>query len=105
MSFRPKQMARFGEFNLEEAVLDILLAAREFDGDGCLGAAEISKRSGIFRDRGDVNIMNDAIATGILVKLSDQNRVERCEQQGRRRGGWRISDAEYERRREDIEFG
>ena len=67
---RPKQFARLGEFHLEEAILDVLLEAKYED--NCIGAADISRRAGIFRDRGIENIMNDAIATGLLVKLRDQ---------------------------------
>ena len=37
MSIRPKQMARIGEFHIQEAILDILLNAYQ---DGCgVGAA------------------------------------------------------------------
>lgn len=42
---RPKQLARMGEFYLEEAVLDVLLEAKH-EGQ-CLGAAEISRRASI----------------------------------------------------------
>lgn len=99
---RPKQFARMGEFHLEEAILDVLLEAKHED--QCLGAAEISRRAGIFRERGIENIMNDAIATGILVKLRDQNKVIRCEQDSGR-GGWELTDQEYERRRDDVNLG
>lgn len=99
---RPKQHARMGMFYLEEAVLDVLLeAAYE---EECLGAAAISRRAGIFRDRGEVNIMNDAIAHGVLVKLSDEGRVERCTQAGTSAGGWKITDNEFETRREDVQL-
>jgi hypothetical protein len=97
---RPKQLARLGQFYLEEAVLDVLL--REAEHGGCIGAGEISHRAGIFRDRGAVNIMNDAITTGVLVKLFDDGKVERCEQPSGR-GGWKLSDAEFLRRRDEIE--
>ena len=97
---RPKQFARLGEFHLEEAILDVLLEAKYED--NCIGAADISRRAGIFRDRGIENIMNDAIATGLLVKLRDQGKVIRCEQSNGR-GGWELTDEEFERRREDTE--
>ena len=99
---RPKQHARMGTFYLEEAVLDVLLEAR-YENE-CIGAAAISKRAGIFRERGDVNIMNDAIVTGILVKLSDENRVERCLQDNEQ-GGWRLTNGEFESRRDDVPLG
>ncbi len=51
MSIRPKQLARMGEFHLEEAILDVLLKAKHEE--ECIGPKEISVRAGIFRDRGD----------------------------------------------------
>ena len=98
--FRPKQHARVGEFHLEEAVLDVLLEAKH-EGD-CLGAATISRRAGIYRERGPHDIMNDAIVQGILNKLAEQDRVERCEQSPGGRGGWQLTKKEYEQRRDDF---
>lgn len=100
---RPKQLARLGEFHLEEAILDVLLeAAHE---EECIGAAEISRRAGIFRDGGggggNVAAMNDAIATGMLIKLFNAGKVERC-QQSPGRGGWKLTEAEFNRRRDDV---
>ena len=102
---RPKQHARMGMFHLEEAVLDILLEARH-EGD-CIGAAEISRRSGIFSDRGvgivsQTGIMNDAIVTGVLVMLCIEGRVQRCTQTHAGRGGWELTDREFARRRDDV---
>ncbi len=98
---RPKQFSRMGEFYLEEAILDVLLEAKH-EGQ-CLGPAEISRRAGIFRERGIQDIMNDAIATGLLVKLSDQRRVQRCTQ-ANNKGGWELTDAEFQIRRDDIQL-
>ncbi len=97
---RPKQHSRMGEFYLEEAVLDVLLEAKH-EGE-CLGPAEISRRAGIFRERGDANIMNDAICTGILVKLHKEHRVERCQQANVKRGGWELTEQEFQVRRDDV---
>lgn len=99
---RPKQLSRLGEFHLEEAVLDVLLdTAYE---EECIGAAEISRRAGIFRE-GDggnpIASMNDAIVTGLLIKLYRAGKVEQCEQEGGR-GGWKLTDAEFDRRRDDV---
>ena len=96
---RPKQHARMGQFYLEEAVLDVLLEAKH-EGD-CIGPADISRRAGIFRDRGEVDIMNDAIATGVLVKLHTEGRVQRCTQPNNR-GGWDLTDHEFALRRDDV---
>ena len=100
IGLRPKQMARLGEFHLEEAILDVLLEARH-EGQ-CLGAAEISKRAGIFRDPGPQVNMNDAIVHGLANKLSIAGKVERCKQTNGR-GGWWLSDKEFERRRDDVQ--
>lgn len=95
-----KQLARIGEFLLEEAILDVLLQA--WAKDECLGAAEISRRAGIFREGGgggsNIRAMNDAIVTGMLVKLRKEGKVERCEQRPGV-GGWKLTEAEFERRR------
>ena len=96
---RPKQMARMGEFYLQEAIMDVLLEASYED--ACIGAAEISRRAGVFRERGKEDIMNDAIATGILVKLLDEKKVQRCKQDNGR-GGWELTDDEFQRRRDDV---
>ena len=100
--FRPKQHGRVGMFHLEEAVLDVLLEAKHKD--ECLGAAEISKRAGIFRDRGTQNMMNDAITTGLLVKLASEGRVERCTQRNGL-GGWNLTADEFAVRRDDLPHG
>lgn len=101
---RPKQHARMGMFHLEEAILDVLLDAKH-EGD-CIGAAEIGKRTGIFRDRGEgivgeKGILNDAIVHGVLIKLTTERRVERCTQPNDR-GGWELTSSEFEMRRDDV---
>ena len=97
----PSQRARIGQRYLEEAVLDVLLEAWR-EGDECIGAAEISRRAGIYRERGVVDIMNDAITTGLLVKLHSENRVERCTQSHANRGGWQLIYNEFISRRDDA---
>ena len=94
-----KHNARSGMFYLEEAVLDVLLAAKYED--KCIGPAEISKRGGIFREGGRENTLHDAISFGILVKLHNANRVERCTQPNGT-GGWKLTDKEFHERREDT---
>ena len=50
-----KQLARFGESHLEEAVLDVLLEVRHEE--ECIGAAEISRRTCFlpgFRRQGEI---------------------------------------------------
>ena len=97
---RPKQLSRMGQFYLEEAVLDVLLEAKH-EGE-CIGAAEISRKAGIYRERGVIDAMNDAIVTGLLVKLHSENRVEQCIQSRANRGGWQLTDNEFASRRDDV---
>ena len=99
MSIRPKQFARMGLFHLEEAVLDVLLETR-YEHE-CIGPAEISRRSGIYRDRGDLDVMNDAIVWGILNKLHSEGKVKRCTQPNNR-GGFELTDQEFNQRRDDM---
>ena len=98
---RPKQLSRMGEFYLQEAILDVLLESSYEN--HCIGAAEISRRAGIYRERGDSNMMNDAIVTGFLVKLEFEKKVERCAQPSGR-GGWKLTTQEFELRRDDIKL-
>jgi len=37
----------------------------------------------------------------MLNKLSDQNKVERCVQENNK-GGWQLTDSEFQRRRDDC---
>lgn len=94
-----KQMGRIAEFYLEEAVLAVLVQAHR--ARKCIGPAEISRRAGIFREPGaggeEIKSMNDAIVTGILVKLHRSGKVERC-QQSANVGGWKVTDEEFDRR-------
>ena len=53
---------------------------------------------GLYRDKGDAG-MNDAIATGLLNQLHEQKKVMRVNQTNGR-GGWRLTEAEYKRRRD-----
>lgn len=95
MSIRPKQLARMGEFHLEEAILDVLL--NMYPEETSIGNAELSRRAGIFRETG-VSGMNDAIVVGMCNKLEAQGKLEKVPK------GWKLSKAEYERRRDDIEL-
>lgn len=106
---RPKQHARLGEFHLEEAVLDVLLEAKHES--ECLGTKTISERAGIFRESGAGDEgaedapkqFNDAIVTGILIKLHRENRVTRCPHPTRSNAkGWMLTDGEFTARRDDV---
>lgn len=99
MSISPKQLGRFGTFYLQEAVLDTLYHHKLNSKYG-LGAAEISRRADIYRERGIADIINDAIVTGILNSLHELNKVERAEQ-STGKGGWKITQSEFEKRGEE----
>ena len=47
--------------------------------------------------------MNDAIVHGLLNQLNDQGKVERAAQPNDK-GGWKLTEKEYERRRDDIDL-
>jgi hypothetical protein len=86
-----QQLASQGEALLSEAVLKILFQEREkvtqpeeFAG---IGAAEIGELTGIYRDRGKLDRMNDAIVTGLLTKLHEGGKVELGG-----RGKWRLTE-------------
>lgn len=99
MTVRPKQHARIGMFHLEEAILDVLLDARHED--ECIGAAGISRRTGIHREAGPTMNMNDAIVHGCLNKMEGEGRVQRCQQENNR-GGWELTEREFASRRDDT---
>ena len=92
----PKHNAWLGIMHLQEAVLGVLAAI--YPSVKCIGAEEISRRAGIFRGRGEVNIINDAITHGVLVLLAIHGKVERGKQDGNNRGGWQLTEEEYEAR-------
>ncbi len=85
----PKEWARLGYFHLQQAILQLL----EENYPDCIGAAAIGKGIGVFRKAGKAG-MNDAIVTGILNSLAEENKAERCEQTNKK-GGWRMTKDEY----------
>ena len=100
---RPKQFGRMGEFYLEEAILDVLLEAKHEN--ECLGAAAIGVKAGIFRESGGAipgapSAFNDAIVTGMLIKLLKNRKVRRCTLPNNRQG-YELTDEEFQTRRDD----
>ncbi len=95
MPDNPKQLARIGEFYLEEAVLNVLLRAQQTR--TCLGPSDISKQAGIYRGSGkkERTSMQGAIAQGMLYKLEEQGRIEQCKQVNGR-NGWQLTNTEFE---------
>lgn len=95
---KPKSLSCLGEYYLKEAILDVLCEA--YSGNEGVSPAEISRRAGIFRESG-VAGMNDAITHGLLNSLVDEGKVERVKP----RKGWRLTEEEFERRRNDMDPG
>ena len=69
----PKQMARLGVFQIQEAILCIL--AEELDG---FHPELISKAIGIRRYTDERFNQSYAIVNAILIKLKEEGYVERC---------------------------
>ena len=92
MIARRKRCAAQGQRYLEGAVLDVLLEAKR-EGK-CTGITKVSREAGIYG--GSDGSMNYFLCGGILLKLHDEGRIGRCRQNSR--GGWELTDAEYERR-------
>ena len=93
----PQEHGRMAMFHLEEAVLGVLLKAKHED--ECIGPAKISRDSDIY----GAGRRNNAITEVILNKLLDEGRVEKCLQTSPgNRGGWKLTDEEYTRRRDNV---
>jgi hypothetical protein len=52
-----------------------------------VGASKISALTGIYRGRGSLNTMNDAIVTGLLIKLHEEEKIERVKRK------WKLTEA------------
>lgn len=73
-----KTLAKEGQDLLKESVLAVLPADKSM-----LGAAEISREAGIYREHGKGGL-NDGIAQGILNLLYEEGKVDKVE------GGWKL---------------
>lgn len=85
-----------GVAHLRVAVMEVLYSAKK-KGE-CIGAAEISRRGGIFRKPGYATKQgSDHIVWGILNSLVKDNLVTKCIQaNGKNR--WELTDDAYEKR-------
>ncbi|MDE2815414.1 MAG: hypothetical protein OXK81_01785 [Chloroflexota bacterium] len=90
---KAEEHAKVGVYHLEKAILIVLQEAKR-NNEECIGPGKISERAGIFRVRTEnFKSMSDAITTGILSKLLDAGKAERCTQNNGR-GGWRLTKGE-----------
>ena len=85
----PKQLGRIGIFYLEEAVLDVISQNK---GD-YVRAVEISKSMGFS------TWDNGWIVKRILDKLEEEGRVEARRTKKGSATGWKLTEAEYQKRR------
>lgn len=90
-----KQLARTGIFYLEEAILEVLFEKRETSSNPCVPNAEIERQIGLYR-KWEMAGMDGWITRSVLQKLASEARVEQVE----KGGPWRITDAEYESRKD-----
>ena len=82
-----RQQTALGLFHLEESILDVLSL------EGQLEPGQISDRIGIRRLIDERHNTHYGIVQGVLVKLKEEGRVERCEN-----SDWKLSDRERSER-------
>ena len=87
----PKHLARTGIFYLEEAVLDVLFEAIVTQEDAFVRAVDIRRKVGVYEDWDE----DGWLVAGILRKLDVEGRAQQKED----RGPWKITEAEYQKRR------
>ena len=78
-----RQRAALGLFHLEEVVLDVLSIA------GPLEPGQISDHIGIRRLIDEKHNTHYGIVQGVLIKLKEEGRVERCEN-----SDWKLTERE-----------
>lgn len=94
----PKQLTRIGIFYLEEAVLDVLFEVMERENDSFLRAVDIGRNLRTHEEWRESGWLH----TSILYKLKEDGRVE-VRRSGTGAGqitGWRLTNAEYAKRRD-----
>ena len=85
--------------NLEEAILYVLFKARE-QGNKCLSGADIGRAMEIYREWAK----STWLYCSILYKLEGEERIKaQRSKTGKTRAGWRLTDAEYNRLKIEIE--
>ena len=95
-----KRHGHRGVAHLRVAVLEVLYAAKK--ANECLGAAEISRRAGIFREPGYATKQgNDQIVWGVLNSLVKDGLLTKC-QQINQRAGWELTDAAFAQRDQQV---
>ena len=88
---------------LRVAVLEVLYEAKK--GGECLGAAEISRRAGIFREAGYAQAAgNDSIVWGVLSSLVKDSMLDKCSQASGsdKLDGWELTDTTFRQRDQQV---
>ena len=95
-----KRHGHRGVAHLRVAVMEVLYSAKK--NKECIGAAEISRRSGIFREPGYATKQgNDHIVWGILNSLVKDSLVTKCTQRNNR-PGWKLTKDAFARRDKEV---
>ena len=93
------EVTRMAISNLEETVLHVLFKARE-QGNECLSGADIGRAMEIYWEW----TKSTWLYCSILYKLEDEGRIKaQRSKTGKTRAGWRLTDAEYNRLKIEIE--
>ena len=93
------EVTRIAISNLEETVLHVLFKARE-QGNECLSGADIGRKMKIYWEWPK----STWLYCSILYKLEDEERIKaQRSKTGKTRAGWRLTDAEYNRLKIEIE--
>jgi len=89
-----------GVAHLRVAVLEVLYHARK--SRECIGAAEIGRRAGIFREPGYAQAQgNDSIVWGVLNSLVKDNLLDKCQQKNGK-AGWQLTDSAFSQRDQEV---
>ena len=93
------EVTRMAISNLEEAILYVLFKARE-QGNKCLSGADIGRAMEIYWKWAK----STWLYCSILYKLEGEGRIKaQRSKTGKTRAGWRLTDAEYNRLKIEIE--
>ena len=93
------EVTRIAISNLEETVLHVLFKARE-QGNECLSGADIGRKMKIYWEWPK----STWLYCSILYKLEGEERIKaQRSKTGKTRAGWRLTDAEYNRLKIEIE--
>lgn len=95
-----KRHGHRGVAHLRVAVMEVLYSAKK--SEECIGAAEIGRRAGIFREPGYATKQgNDHIVWGILNSLVKDGFITKCRQKNKQ-WGWELTDGTFAKRDQEV---